>query len=161
MCYWEMVWCMQQGQKKKQWKRKHEDFIETIRAAREYDAAAKTGTVMDDYYCPSVGNHGNEGFSWLINNECIWHWHYTLFQCRDPCRSTRALSSRSRLRPVPILQAPVPGACSREAHSILQGTEWPHWEKSQRQQLFCPHKEVEVQAPFAKETHWNRRISLV
>lgn len=35
---------MQQEQKKKQWRRKHDDFIESIRAAREYDVAAKTGT---------------------------------------------------------------------------------------------------------------------
>lgn len=35
---------VQQEQKKKQWRRKHEDFIESIRAAREYDVAAKTGT---------------------------------------------------------------------------------------------------------------------
>ncbi len=34
---------MQQKLKKKQWKRKHDDFIDTIRTAREYDAAAKTG----------------------------------------------------------------------------------------------------------------------
>ena len=39
------ILCMplQQEQKKKQWKRKHEEFIDTIRSAREYDAATKTG----------------------------------------------------------------------------------------------------------------------
>ncbi len=34
---------LQQAQKKKQWKRKHEEFVNAIRSAREYDAATKTG----------------------------------------------------------------------------------------------------------------------
>ena len=50
--------CMQKAaEKKKNWRRKHEDFINSIRSAREYTEAEATGTHAQDILAMHVHVH--------------------------------------------------------------------------------------------------------
>ena len=47
-CVWYIYIVQKSSEKKKNWRRKHEDFLQSIRSARDYTEAQNAGTIYSN-----------------------------------------------------------------------------------------------------------------
>lgn len=109
--------------KQSNWRKKHEDFIATIRAAKSYSHVTQDGGPLPPPPPPTYDP-----------GERIRK--FTLFQKKKKNNDGAGLLKYSvfcgfRLRPVPVLSAEVQPARSRKAYQVLSGTGCPYAPKGQ------------------------------
>ena len=89
------------SEKKKNWRRKHEDFIQSIRTAREYTEAETTGIVQCRSLQYSIDLHVGIYIHYLciyIYNSagCILWIYYNAHACPLPCSGVEGLKSQAQ-----------------------------------------------------------------
>ena len=91
------------SEKKKNWRRKHEDFIQSIRTAREYTEAETTGIVQCrslqySIYRSTCGYIHTLSLHIYIYNPagCILWIYYNAHACPLPCSGVEGLKSQAQ-----------------------------------------------------------------
>lgn len=104
--------------KQSNWRKKHEDFIATIRAAKSVTQVVKDGGPLPPPPPPTYDpGSRNKSFKQQQRWVCL--------------QSVRGLFLFYRLHPVPLLSAAVQRERRRQTHQVLPGAGGPHAQQKQ------------------------------